>query len=359
MPVYFVYRCHYGSPSEKHVRRFEYDTVLDWAKGVFKQLDEDEAYKYAEELLGGLRVYSFGSMFMIDEEHGARTPPRAMKDVQEWFQDMYDQGEAHGPHHIQILTDDDEIQMAVYVFDDHYRKKHPGKADFLLLDGWELPAGDSDKPLPKLPKLPETDLLEPPGDAEGTLFAVSLYADDSSNLEDLYGAKRIDGLRLPDLARYLLRTPEEDDIHSDFAIHELRDNLRKLLEKPKGPDKGFLVAIRDHPEDLTSWGAYSDWLQDHDLPPAGLHLLELALRQKHFSGGRENRNPKFDCVKVTPHMAQASKNEGRWPSDKRARKMTDRDTFTQFIFFDDRWVAAHPTLATNILTFASRWDALT
>jgi uncharacterized protein (TIGR02996 family) len=279
-----------------------------------------------------------------------------MKDVHDWFCAMYDQGEAHGPHHIQLLTDDDEIQMAVYVFDDHYREKHPGKADFLLLDGWQLPDGESDGPLPKLPK---TDLIEPPGGADGTLFAVSLYAEDSCNLEDLCGAKRITGLRLPDLARYLLTTPEKDDVHYDSAIYEVRDNLKRLLEKPRGPDKGFLAAIRDHPDDLTSWGAYSDWLQEHDLPPAGLYLLDLALRAKDFSGARENRNPKFDCVKVTPHMAQACKNEGRWPSDKRARKMTDRDTFTQFIFFDDRWAAAHPTLAVGILTFASRWDVLT
>jgi hypothetical protein len=251
MPVYFVYRCHYGSPSEKHVRRFEYDTVLDWAKGIFKQLGEDAAYKYAKDLLGGLSVYSFGSMFMTDEEHPPRERPRTMADVKAWFSDMYDQGEAHGPHHIQILTDDDEIQLAVYVFDDHYRKKHPGKADFLLLDGWELPPGDADGPVPRLPR---TDLLDPPGGAEGTLFAVSLYADDSSNLEDIYGAKRVAGLRLPDLARYLLTTPEKEDVHYDFAIHELRDNLRRLLEKPKGPDKGFLVAIRDHPDDLTNWG---------------------------------------------------------------------------------------------------------
>ncbi|MDY3551640.1 hypothetical protein R5W24_000718 [Gemmata sp. JC717] len=34
-------------------------------------------------------------------------------------------------------------------------------------------------------------------------------------------------------------------------------------------------------------------------------------------------------------------------------------SFEQFIFFDDRWAAAHPTLAKGIFTFASRWDVLT
>src|SRR5215213_5981126 len=113
MPVYFVYRCHYGASSEKHVRKFEYDTVLDWAKAIFRQFpDRDEADKYAEKLLGGLYVYSFGSLFAApddpdDEEDGERRPPKTMKDVHAWFKGMYVNEESHGPHHIQIHTDDD------------------------------------------------------------------------------------------------------------------------------------------------------------------------------------------------------------------------------------------------------------
>jgi uncharacterized protein (TIGR02996 family) len=357
MAVYFVYRCHYGAPSEKHVRTFEYDTVLDWARAIFKQFpDRKDAFKYAEEVLGGLDVYSFGSMFTADEETGARSAPRTMADVKGWFQAMYDQGEAHGPHHIQILTDDDEIEMAVYVFDDHYRKKKPGKTDFLLLDGWELPAGESTEAPPKLPR---TDLIEPGGGGEGTLYAVSLFADDSSNLSDKNECDRgcrITGLRVPDLARYLLAHPEND--HHDVALRAVRANLLALLDKPTRAEAGFLAAIRKHPTDLTTWGAYSDWLQDRDLPPAGLHLLDRALRAEAFGGARANRNPAFDRVKVAPHVAQACKHEGRWP-DQPMLWFTPSDTFTQFMFFDDQWAAAHPTLATGVLTFASRWDVLT
>src|SRR5262249_44798505 len=183
MAVYFVYRCHYGTPSEKHVRRFEYDSVLDWAKAVFKTVgDREAAFKYGEDLLGGLDVYSFGSMFATDEDTPPRRPPRTMADVKAWFQGMYVGEEKHGPHHIQILTDDDEIEMAVYVFDDHYRAKHPGKADFLLLDGWELPAGESDGSQPELPK---TRAVEPAGEGKGRVYVVKLYADESCNLMDL------------------------------------------------------------------------------------------------------------------------------------------------------------------------------
>ncbi len=358
MPVYFVYRCHYGAPSEKHIRRFEYDTVLEWAQAVWKQFETDDAaYKYAEELLGGLRVYSFGSLFFADPEFPAPKRPKTMKQVHDWFEGMYDPTAVNGPHHIQVVTDDDEMDMAVFVFDDHYRKKNPGKADFLLLDGWELPAGESDGPAPNFKKI-RTEPGEPSGDGEGVLYAVDLCPgpDNLQDKNECDRAMRIDGLRVPDLARYLLSNPE-NEAH-DYCLRELRDNLLALLKRPRGEDKGFLVAIRDEPAEQTHWGVYSDWLQDRDLPPAGLHLLDLALRSKSYSCGHKSRKPKLDCVKVTAHMAQACKHRNRWP-EKKSAGITDRDTYAQFIFFDDRWAAAHPTLAAGILTFASRWDVLT
>jgi uncharacterized protein (TIGR02996 family) len=356
VPVYFVYRCHYNAPSEKHVLRFEYDTVLDWAKTHFKPIvDEHEASRHAEEVLGGLHVYSFDSLFHYAAVNDV-SPPRKMADVKEWFQLMYGGDSAKsGPHHIQVLTDDDELEMAVYVFDDHYRAAKPGKADFLLLDGWELPAGDSDEPLPKLPK---TSAVTPKGDGEGSVFVVSLDADDSSNLSDRseYGhGRRIDGVRVPDLVRYLLVHPNEEDYG---ALYVLREALEPLFRTRKGPEVGFRDAIRKNPADLTNWAAYSDWLVEHDLPPAGLHLLELALRAKEYSSGRANRDPKLDRVKVTEHAAQVSKHESRWP-DPPIPSYRSHDTYAQFLFFDDRWAAAHPTLAAGILTFASRWDVLT
>jgi uncharacterized protein (TIGR02996 family) len=351
--VYFVYRCHYGTPSEKHVRRFEYDSVLDWAKDVFKPIaSREQAFAYAEKLLGGLDVYSFGSIFSGAAENDLG-PPRKMADVKQWFGGMYVVEEAHGPHHIQILTDDDEIEMAVYVFDDHYRKAKPGKADFLLLDGWELPAGDSRKPLPKLPR---TDAVKPAGDGKGTLYTVSLFAADSCNLTDLSPSSRIEGLRVPDLARHLILHPENE--YYDFGLQELSANLQRVLRKRKGDEAGFRSAIRKNPSEGTNWAAYSDWLEDHDLPPAGLHLLEQALREKEFSDARKNRKARMDCVKVAEHAAQASKHEGSWP-DEPFMWFTPQHTYSQFIFFDDRWAAAHPTLAAGILTFAARWDVLT
>jgi uncharacterized protein (TIGR02996 family) len=350
MAVYFVYRCHYGAPSEKHVRRFEYDTVLDWAKAVWKQFDNDAAaIRYAKQLFGDMPVDPFWGLFHIE------TPqPRKTADVKQWFADaMYSEEEAHGPHHIQVLTQWNENQRAVYVFDDHYRAKKPGKADFLLLDGWELPAGESDA---REPKLPRSSSVAPSGAGEGTLYFADTYIDCKYNLEDLGGAQHIRGLRVPDLARYLLTQTDLDE--GEYALDIVRDGLLAVLEKPKGEEAGFLVAVRDEPTEQTHWGAYSDWLQDRDLPPAGLRLLDLALRAKECGFGDESRRPDLDRAKVTPHVAQLCKHKGRYP-DRPGKGLTDADWFEQFIFFDDRWAAAHPTLAAGVITFTSRWDVLT
>ncbi|MBY0458800.1 MAG: TIGR02996 domain-containing protein [Gemmataceae bacterium] len=358
MAVYFVYRCHYGAPSEKHVRRFEYDTVLDWAQAVWKPFDTYEAADaYAVELLGGLRVYSIGDLFYTDPEYGTPRRPHTMEDVRGLFESMYDPTIESGPHHIQMMTDDDEIDMAVYVFDDHYRAANPGKADFLLLPDWELPAGASDEPPPDLGDI-ETDLLEPRGAGEGVLYAF-YEAPGSDNLRDKNECDtpyRVEGVRVPDLARHLLCLTDTEELY--FVLAEVREGLVKLLAQPAGEDAGFLAAIRDQPTEGTHWDAYSDWLQERDLPASGLHLLERALRSEKYSLARNGRKPAFDRVKVTPHMAQACKHEGRWYGKPVTDEITHHDTFGQFIFFDDKWAAAHPTLARSILTFASRWDVL-
>jgi uncharacterized protein (TIGR02996 family) len=358
MSVYFVYRCHYGAPSEKHVRRFEHDTVLDWAKAVFKQFDTDgAAYRYAEDLLDRLSVYSFGSMFFAKSGYPPRTRPETMADVHDWFQAMYDPTPANGPHHVQIMTDDDELDMAVYVFDDHYRAANPGKADFLLLDGWELPGGAASGSAGDFGTI-RTERATPAGGSDGFLYATDL-SPGPENLREKNACDyvtRIDGLRVPELARYLLTTAEADD--QAHSLCELRDNLVRALANPTGEDAGFLAAIRDRPDEQTNWDAYSDWLQERGRPAAGSHLLALALASETFSGAGRNRNWAFDRATVTPHMAQLCKHRGRWRGEMTV-EITDRDTFAQFIFFDDRWAAAHPTLAAGVLTFASRWDVLT
>lgn len=352
MAVYFVYRCHYGAPSEKHIRRFEYDTVLEWAQAVWKQFETDDAaYDYARDLLGGLEVYSFGSMFYTPPEYSPGPGrPETMEAVHEWFRAMYGDESANGPHHVQVLTDDDELEMAVYLFDDHFRAANPGKADFLLLDGWVLPVGDADGVFVKPPGVRVVDLngVLNPGELPVT-YAAFLAHYDSSNLNDLSGGYRVAQTRLPDLARYILA--EWADTEMDGEWEAIREGLRDALRIRGDDAAGFIAAVRDNPAESTHWAAWTDWLAERDEPAPGLRLLRAAFESvdPHDGSTRPSRDPSKDMFRITPHMAQAVFHTANW----------NDDLYHQWIFFDDRWAAAHPTLAAGILTFASRWDVLT
>ena len=353
MTIYFVYRCHHDAPGERRMCRFEADSIVDWMRSIWKPIDDEEqAYKYANELLGGIEVYTFARIFLdIAEEN--KPPPEDMDGVKSAFESMYLGEMDSGEHHLQILTDDDETEMAIYIFDEHFRQAHPELTDFLVLEGWALPETWSDEDLETVPVNPFEDRPRHP---DGTLYTFSLFVEDSCNLSDLCESDIIDGVRVPDLCRYVLTHPDIEQ--HDYAMQTLREDLQRLLESPTGDDAGFLQAIREEPGELVHWNAYTDWLLEKDLPPAGQHLLELALRTEHLEYARKNRKPEMDCVKVSQHMAQACKHEGSWP-DEPFMWFTPNHTYRQWIFFDDRWVAAHPTLAQSILQFSNRWDALT
>jgi uncharacterized protein (TIGR02996 family) len=155
---------------------------------------------------------------------------------------------------------------------------------------------------------------------------------------------------LPDLARYVLTEWSDTEMSGEWE--KLREALQKHLKAPRGADAGFLTAIRKQPEELTNWAAYSDWLAERDEPPAGAKLLGGALARvvPYLSSTKRTRKSSKDMLRVTPHMVQAIYHVARWGKD---------DLYHQWIFFDDRWAAAHPALASGILTFAARWDVLT
>jgi uncharacterized protein (TIGR02996 family) len=351
MAVYLVYRCSEISPSERFIRRFEHDNIVDWARSIWKPIpNEEDARRYDREVLGDPDIGVLEWMFVAIAEEGL-PPPESTGDVlAALVSNAYAPEEDHGEHHIQVLIEGSDDQVALYLFDDHFRAENPGLTDFLLLDGWELPDAWSEE---ESPSLPHCNPVEPRGSGEGTLYFVHLLAESKYNLDDLEDGIRLDGVRVEDVCRYALTWSEAEA--PDFELRMLRRSLQELLAAPAGEDAGFLSAIRDQPGEAVHWAVYSDWRQEQGKPPAGLHLLEAALRAMRLHYARETCDPSRDRIKVTPHMAQAYKHEGVWTSYP---DPVERESYTQFIFFDDRWAAANPTLASGILRFAARWDVL-
>jgi uncharacterized protein (TIGR02996 family) len=381
MSTYFVYRSPYHGPSGKYLKRFDDATVLDWFRNHWRAVPDGpdyRAHKHAEELLG-TDVYGFASLFERIAEHGLAAPTDERTLWRLLRANLYVEGEIRtAPHCVQVLTDDDELELAYYFFDDEFLAKYDGWADFLLNEGWQLPGGHA---MGGYPSGVPTTALAPRKGGPGVTYLVFHGYSDSLSLTDIEGGYRFSGLRLPDLARHLARTsPAGGDW--PFPLRLLRSQLLQAPDKARPQGKAFLQAIQDNPGDESNWAVYSDWLEDQGRPRAGPAVLERALTAcarypvadilngidtrglglgdlpaarkeceellKRFEG-RAGHDPAQSLVHVEDHLAQLCLHTDRWEMC---------DLFHQWFLFDDLWAGANPALANAVLQYARRWDVL-
>jgi uncharacterized protein (TIGR02996 family) len=349
--VYFVYRCHYQGPTEKHLRRFEDESVLDWFRDHWQGIAGTEAaHEHAEQLLG-CHVFMFWRLFVNIAEENWPPPENAAQLEGDLRHSLYVSGEMNCAEHVvQVRNDDDELETAIYIFDDHFLKKHGKLAAFLLHEDWKLLGGQREGRF--RPTETYTD-LEPAPSGPGATYLALLAFYDPGNLDDMQGGYRLKGVRLPDLARFLTAL-ERDDV-SDWP-HEMQELFLgthlSLSCVPSGQkattqEDAFLFAICDDPAEESNWNVYADWLEERGLSPPGLRLLERALTYAvEPCTSRVGRKRSRDLTHVEEHLAQACLHVGG-------------NEFHQWILFDDLWASAHPEMANAILRFARRWDVLT
>src|SRR5262249_19009573 len=122
---------------------------------------------------------------------------------------------------------------------------------------------------------PTLDYL-PPGPGEGVTYLVSNTFADSCNLSELGPASRIEGVRIGDLARYLLGF--DPSIGPGDALLLLRSQLLAVPLTDEPIEVGFYQDLLDNPNDEASWRACCDFLHEKSGRAGGLVLLENALR---------------------------------------------------------------------------------
>ena len=140
MSVYFVYRSHYEGPSGKHVRVLDGDSVLGWFQSAWERAKAaDDIGEWLKAELG-CDVYGLASIFEAARDESL-PPPKTDRKLKSYLEEhLYVEGEIlFDPHAIQVFTDDDEIELAYFLFDDHYLRDNPGRAAYLLHEGRELP----------------------------------------------------------------------------------------------------------------------------------------------------------------------------------------------------------------------------
>jgi uncharacterized protein (TIGR02996 family) len=377
MSVYFFYRCPYEAPAGSHLQRFDDDTVLDWFRSRWHTLsgtDRDTVHERVGRELG-CRVYSFPHLFVQVAEQSLPLPATP-QDLLAAMEEVYvNEVRCDSPHLLQVATDDDEVGLAYYFFDDHYLARHGKRAAFLLRDGWKLPGGGGPGGFRAAEK---TTRLKPRGPEQGTTYVIDL--DHVPDMENLTDGCRIDGVRLPGLAKYLARKTPDPNAPDLLLV----PRVLLTVEPPSGEplEKAFLRDLREHPGDEAAWGAYSDWLQERGELAAGLHTLRRALTwagrwydtkrvdqagefgamtadlptaarwaQKQVRTLERARPASRSLVHVEEHVAQLCLHYHHW-------KSSDRHIYHEWIFFDDLWASAHPDLANAILRHVGRWDVL-
>ncbi len=343
MSVYFVYRSPCEGPSGKHLRKFDDDTVLGWFQQVWEPAKQaEDASEWMKSEIG-TSVYGFHSIFESARENEL-PPPTSDRKLKSYLEEhLYVEGEIKfKPHAIQVLTDDDEIELAYYVFDDHYLSDHPGKADYLLHEDWRLPTTSGDRPFKSGVA---TTALQPRRAGLGETYLAFLAFYDSSgltNLDEFGGPCRIKGVRIPELVEYLeITLPDEtwpfelkllrsQIRHDDSAEVRLRAALERVARLP-------VLRIS---EAESSAGLGMGTVEDA--------CAEFEKVVKSLRGDLDHDASK-SLVATSAHLAQ---------SCLHVENLLGIDAYHQWFIFDDLWAGDHLALAEGMLRYARRWDVL-
>jgi len=344
MSVYFVYRSHYEGPSCKHVLCLDADSVLGWFQGVWERAKQaDDASEWVKREIGA-NVYGFASIFEAARDESL-PPPSSERKLKSYLEEhLYVEGEIKfKPDALQVLTDDDEIELAYYIFDDHYLQEHPGKATYLLHEDWKLPTSCGDKPgKPRVVNKP----VQPPGSGSGMTYLAFLSYYDSgglSSLDDVGGPCRIKGVRILQFSDYLEATPAGEDwpfeltllrsqIHADDPT-DLR--LKSALERVASLPVVRLGEINMRPQ--PGQGTIDD---------ARTYIANAVSKL----GGTFDHDASKSLIATSDNLLQLCLHIGN---------SFGNDEFHQWIIFDDLWAGQHLDLAEGVLRYAKRWDVLT
>lgn len=405
--VFFVCRSQYEVPLGHRIVEFQSSTLLDWfhdnwisedlrkwmleppQEGAWVPADKPESewtdedviaihnydpiHKHTEELLNG-GVYGFTDVWEAMAKWG-KTPPRDARELRKFVSTINYYGEiTFDDGALQCLTDDDEIEIAWYLFDDVYAKRNPERVAYLLRPTWELPETASIET--GVPASDKSRDLSDSGDTptDGVVYCVFLSSQDGMTLLDLTGAYRFSGVRLPTFAKFLRsrEVPVEKN-HSDSL-------------EPNWPDELILLRALSHSNDETSFAEFlaglgTDVLNHRAAPARAFSDFRYKIKQPDFLAG-PGRSYLDDFERLESHM-EASRKENRsvWDQEMLPARIQASDHVCQirfherlnakdghdyepvnytwaYIFFDDHWVAANPDLAQSILHYASGWQAL-
>ncbi|BCY12026.1 hypothetical protein [Actinoplanes sp. L3-i22] len=328
--MYFVYRSHYDGPLSKLVRRLPDAGVLDWFR---RNWTRDDPRGWLPEELGA-DVYGLATIFEAARKHALPRPESTDQLRTMLHEHLYVEGDADfirlDEHSLRVRTDDDEVELAYYFFDEETLARHPSRLAYLVHEAWPLPDEPGAEPAVPL-----------------TTYAVFLTFYDGSSLEVAVPVT-FPGVGLAGLAAELERGADERWPPELRVLAALVTQAAKELPAPgqgelfPGPAGPVTDPLGAALERANRWPGFSlsarDPLLDGDLTNA----LGNALR----APAPENRDPGASLIRVGPHLAQM------------AMHCSTEFGFQQWFLFDTAWSTAYPQLSASLLRYAADWDPL-
>ncbi|MFC7483730.1 hypothetical protein ACFQX7_32095 [Luedemannella flava] len=325
-----MYRSHYEGPLSKVVRRLPDATVLDWFRRGWR-CDDPESWVESEL---GTDVYGLDSIFEAVEEEGLRKPRTVGELRNQLHEHLYVEGDEDcirlDEHSLRVRTDDDEVALAYFFFDDETVRAAPDRLAYLLQE-WPLPE-DVGPAATFTPQVPVTE-IGPAGTADATTYAVFLTFYDGDSLAQWRPAAfpGVDLAGLPAHLRALTPGPE--------WLPELQ--VLRALVAPE--DDAIAPAL----ERCNRWPGFNlNWEPWSDMPDAHADAHRGAMDQLAMAKYDGLRRPETSLLRVGEHLAQL------------AMHCSDSFGYQQWFLFDSVWAATHPDLAQSLLRYAEHWDPL-
>ncbi len=335
MKIYFVLRCPYVA-THKIIQEFEAQSLLHWFQINWKTFESLSALNDRMAIFNSL-TEKFGmptsilADFILAIREENLTLPLDNEELFDLLDEFVDASETVvGEDFFTALTVYQGIEMAWYIFDQHYAHQNPERTTFMLYPDWQLPKSFGNKgfvPLAPFGYLPKR------GKSQGKTFIVFLTSYDEDNLNSLEEALAIDGVRLDGLIDYLRGLsflesyPMELVIMSQLVKDYGIETLHELCQT--------IARTRFH-----------DIAQDYTFNKDGFALLHAYWKQT------EEQELLWS---LSPHCLQIS---NEFVSQLSGAIPEGAAIFNEWFIFDDLWAEANPHLATSLLYYAAQWDVL-
>ncbi|MEV0136435.1 hypothetical protein AB0H83_49435 [Dactylosporangium sp. NPDC050688] len=319
--MWFVERSRVDSPVGKLAYHVPGTTVLAWFQRAWHH--EDPQALLDADIGGG--PYGFDSIFEAIEEH--RLPcPQTLDDLRTtlnehlWIES--DDPIRLDERGLRVRTNDDEVDLAYFFFEDEAVAAHPERLTYLVHQTWPLPSGAA-APGATFNSGMALRIVGPPAPVSDAVYAVRIAWENAegygTNL-DRPGVTVFPGTNLPGFTDHI-RGIDGSSMREHVDAGLMRsligtDDLHAALDR--------YIALESY--DLSVFGTWP--------APSLEQILQWKLPEP----------PSAARVSVDEHLAQA------------ARYIDDFFGHEQLFLFDTQWAAANHDLALSLLRYANHWD---